>query len=213
MITSDLTKFSSPASPLPVHELKVLQEYIHQQNLQIIGNVNPNRRKVIMLSQFFKSHKTQTVKVVRKSTHGTKEWLAKTDAVGRDFVILTNLFTKYWIPFHAIESAEQPFEQVNLPHQQHQQVVYDSELKQKLLLRFGKTVAQKEFLKQQFFDQTLAGHVKLLLKNRVTIETNSLRQKGILVNVSSQGIEWTHNGSTSSALWKDVHSIEKQRFV
>ncbi|WP_454193388.1 hypothetical protein [Paenibacillus sp. Marseille-Q7038] len=212
MITPDLSKFSSPASPLPVHELKVLQEYIHQQNLQIIGNVNPNRRKVIMLSQFFKSHKNQTVKVVWKSLEGTKEILAKTDAVGRDFVILTNLFTKYWIPFHAIESAEQPFEQVNLPHQQHQQVVYDSELKQKLLLRFGKTVAQKEFLKQQFFDQTLAGHVKLLLKNRVTIETNSLRQKGILVSVSSQGIEWTHNGSTSSALWKDVHSIEKQRF-
>ncbi len=121
--------------------------------MQIIGEINPSRRKEIMLSNFFKSHKNQTVKIKIQCREEQKVILAKTDAVGRDFVILTSLLTKYWIPFRAIETAEQPYDQVNIPHQQHQQVVYDEELKQNILLKFGKTVSQKDYLKQQFLNK------------------------------------------------------------
>ncbi|WP_128102309.1 hypothetical protein [Paenibacillus sp. DCT19] len=138
---------------MPSHELKILQEFIHHQNVQIIGEINPSRRKEIMLSNFFKSHKNQTVKIKIQCREEQKVILAKTDAVGRDFVILTSLLTKYWIPFRAIETAEQPYDQVNIPHQQHQQVVYDEELKQNILLKFGKTVSQKDYLKQQFLNK------------------------------------------------------------
>ncbi|MFI2859163.1 hypothetical protein ACH6EH_18865 [Paenibacillus sp. JSM ZJ436] len=213
MMVSVTSNFSSSSSPLPLHELKVLQEYIHQQNIQIIGNVNPKRRKDIMLSQFFKTHKTQTVKVIRKSSLlGDQGLIAKTEAVGRDFVILTTLLRRYWLPFQAIVSAEQPFDQANVPHQPHQQVVYDDELKQKIMLCFGKTVGQKEFLKQQFFDQTFAGHLKVLLNNRLTVETDTQREKVKLTEVGTKGITMLHQGKESFAPWKDIVSIEKQRF-
>ncbi|MFD2700575.1 hypothetical protein ACFSVM_08835 [Paenibacillus shunpengii] len=212
MIPQDSSKYTSPASPLPLHELKVLQEYIHHQNVQIIGDVNPKRRNEIMLSQFFKSHKNQTVRVRRNSSTGIKESVAKTEAVGRDFVILTTLLTKYWVPFHSIVSADLPYEQVNIPHHQHQQMALDDDLKHKLLLKFGKTVSQKEFLKQQFFDQTLIGHLQILMKNKVIIETKNGRVNGRFMHASSNGIEWIERGVKGSAKWNEVYCIEKQRF-
>ncbi|MCM3782134.1 hypothetical protein M3231_04060 [Neobacillus mesonae] len=212
MITPDSSKYTSPASPLPLHELKVLQEYIHHQNVQIIGDVNPKRRNEIMLFSFFKSHKNQTIRLKKQSSNGTHELIAKTEAVGRDFVILTTLLTKYWIPYRHIVSADLPYDQVNVPHQQHQQMALDDDLKQKLLLKFGKTVSQKEFLKQQFFDQTLVGNLQILKNNRVSIETEKGRIKGKFTDVSSNGIEWLDRGIKSSATWNEVYCIEKQRF-
>lgn len=213
MLNSDPTKFSSPASPLPSHELKILQEFIHHQNVQIIGENNPLRRKEIMLSNFFKSHKNQTVKIRVHCREQWREILAKTDAVGRDFVILTTLFTKYWVPFRAIDAAEQPYDQVNIPHQQHQQVVYDDDLKQKILLKFGKTVSQKDVLKQQFFERTLAGYMKSLLKNKMNIETKTSRIRGNMIDVNPHEIKLKDNNSQYTIEWKDILWIEKQRFM
>lgn len=213
MLNPGPSKFSSPASPLPSHELKILQEFIHHQNVQIIGEINPSRRKEIMLSNFFKSHRNQTVKIRIQCREQWKEILAKTDAVGRDFVILTTLLTKYWIPFRTIDTAEQPYDQVNIPHQQHQQVVYDEELKQKILLQFGKTVSQKDFLKQQFFEQTLVGHMRSFIKNKVIVETQRSRTRGKLMDVNEHEIQLKDTESCSSIEWKDMLWIEKQRFM
>lgn len=212
-VSSETNRFASPASPLPEHELKMLQEYIHHQNVQIIGNVNPGKRQEIMLSQFFKSYKKQTVSVKMKQAEATKNILAKTEAVGRDFVILTTLFSKFWIPFRSIISAEQPYDQVNRSHSQHQQVVYDDVLKNKLLKRFGETVGQKEFLKQQFFDQTLAGHIRSLKKNRVTIVTNAMSFRVKLMDANAQQLMWMDRGSTRCVPWSQILWMEKHRFI
>ncbi|MCG7376336.1 hypothetical protein MH215_04980 [Paenibacillus sp. ACRSA] len=213
MLDPGSSKFSSPASPLPAHELKILQEYIHHQNVQIIGEINPLRRKEIMLSNFFKSHKNQTVKLKVHSRNQFTEMMAKTEAVGRDFVILTTLLTKYWVPFRSIVTAEQPFDQVNVPHQQHQQVVYDEDLKQKILLKFGKTVSQKDFLKQQFFEQTLAGHIKSLMNDKLIVETSTARIRSRLLDINAQEILLKEKGGRSSVPWSDILWIEKQRFI
>ncbi|WP_458127001.1 hypothetical protein [Paenibacillus sp. Z3-2] len=127
--------------------------------------------------------------------------------------MLTTLFTKYWVPFRAIGTAEQPYDQVNIPHQQHQQVVYDEELKQKILLKFGKTASQKDFLKQQFFEQTLACYMRSLLKNKVTVETHTSRIRSKLLYVNTQEIRLNENDSLSSVPWSDILWIEKQRFM
>ena len=42
-------RYTSPASSLPLYELKMLQEYIHGVNLQNLGSYLPHHKKQIML--------------------------------------------------------------------------------------------------------------------------------------------------------------------
>ena len=55
--------YTSPASSLPVHELKMLQEYIHSANLQSLSKSIPSYRQRLILIPFFKSKKNQLVEV------------------------------------------------------------------------------------------------------------------------------------------------------
>lgn len=54
--------FTSPASSLPLYELKMLQEYIHGVNLQNLGSHLPHYKKNMMLLKFFKHKKISKLK-------------------------------------------------------------------------------------------------------------------------------------------------------
>ncbi|MGM9945220.1 MAG: hypothetical protein ACI33M_09780 [Lysinibacillus sp.] len=152
-------RYTSPASSLPLHELKMLQEYIHNTNLQNLSTLRPNYRQQMILIKFFKSKKNQLVEVYSRNGEEVIHTVGKVSVVGKNFVILRTLFKRFWIPYTVIHSTKSPFGIPDVPGT-HQHTVIDEELRRKLLTNFGVTVAGKEALKQQFFEELLETNLK-----------------------------------------------------
>ena len=152
-------RYTSPASSLPLHELKMLQEYIHSVNLQNLGTLRPSYKQQMILIKFFKSKKNQLVEVYSRSGEEVIHTVGKVSVVGKNFVILRTLFKRFWIPYSVIHSTKSPFGIPDVPGT-HQHTVVDEELRRKLLTNFGVTVAGKEVLKQQFFEELLETNLK-----------------------------------------------------
>ncbi len=152
-------RYTSPASSLPLHELKMLQEYIHNTNLQNLSTLRPNYRQQMILIKFFKSKKNQLVEVYSRNGEEVIHTVGKVSVVGKNFVILRTLFKRFWIPYSVIHSTKSPFGIPDVPGT-HQHTVVDEELRRKLLTNFGVTVAGKEELKQKFFEELLETNLK-----------------------------------------------------
>ncbi|MDM5333484.1 hypothetical protein QUF56_09625 [Ureibacillus composti] len=184
--------YTSPASSLPLHELKMLQGYIHEQNLQNLGTLIPNYKKAFILIKFFKSKKNQLVEIYSRNHDEVIHTLGKVETVGRDFVMLKTLFTRIWIPYAAIHSATSPFGVPNIPST-HQHIVIDQELRRKLLTNFGETVSKKHQLRQQFYEELL--------------ETNLKAWKGTTFSIFSGKI---YSGKVKDISTGKIHLKEKQ---
>lgn len=152
-------RYTSPASSLPLHELKMLQEYIHNKNLQNLSTLRPNYRQQMILIKFFKSKKNQLVEVYSRNGEEVIHTVGKVSVVGKNFVILRTLFKRFWIPYSVIHATKSPFGIPDVPGT-HQHIVVDEELRRKLLTNFGVTVAGKEELKQKFFEELLETNLK-----------------------------------------------------
>ena len=152
-------RYTSPASSLPLHELKMLQEYIHSVNLQNLGTLRPSYKQQMILIKFFKSKKNQLVEVYSRNGEEVVHTIGKVSVVGKNFVMLRTLFKRFWIPFSVIHSTKSPFGIPDVPGT-HQHTVIDEELRRKLLTNFGVTVAGKEALKQQFYEELLETNLK-----------------------------------------------------
>lgn len=156
--TDNLNKnpsFSSPTSAVSEEETRILSEYIAQKNLFKVTSQDESRRKVLFLKQFFKMKRNQQVvvsSVIEKDIPLTTE--GKVATIGRDFVMLTDLKKRLWIPYRAIQSATIPFGFPTYSNT-HQHFIYDNNLQQKLVLQFGETVAKKDVLIRQFFEESL----------------------------------------------------------
>ena len=180
-------RFTSPASSLPLYELKMLQEYIHGVNLQNLGNHLPHYKKQLMLVKFFKLKKNQVVEVFSRDGEEVIKTVGKVNIAGRNFVMIKTLFTRIWIPYHAIHSAKTPFGIPDLPSG-HQHVIYDVELRRRILTNFGETVSGKEILKQQFFEESLNTHLALWIGTRVAIYAGKT-SKGKLTRILKDTIQ------------------------
>ena len=160
--------YTSPASSLPLHELKMLQEYIHGANLQNLGAILPNSKKQLILIKFFKMRKNQLVEVYSRNGEEVIHTIGKVNTVGRDFVMLKTLFTRIWIPYATIHSAKSPFGVPDVPSV-HQHIVFDVELRNKLLVNFGEVVSRKEELRQQFYEELLETNLNSWKRTNLTI--------------------------------------------
>jgi len=152
-------RYTSPASSLPLHELKMLQKYIHSVNLQNLSTLMPSYKQQMILLRFFKSKKNQLVEVYSRNGEEIIHTVGKVSVIGKNFVILRTLFKRFWIPYSVIHSTKSPFGIPDVPAT-HQHTVLDEELRRKLLTNFGVTVAGKEALKQQFFEELLETNLK-----------------------------------------------------
>ena len=152
-------RYTSPASALPLHELKMLQTYIHGVNLQNLGVQLPHFKKQLILIKFFKSMKNQLVEIYSKSDNQILHTIGKVHIIGRNFVMVKTLFTRFWIPYESIHSAKPPFG-ITPIHNTHQNVVIDEELRSKLLTNFSQTVSNKQVLRQQFYEELLETNLK-----------------------------------------------------
>lgn len=163
--------YSSPTSAVSAEETRILTEYIQQKNLFHVISRDESRRKTLLLKQFFKMKRHQQVVIISAGKQNvTVTTEGKVASIGRDFVMLTDLKKRIWIPYEAIDSATIPFgfPTYSTPHQHH---IYDNQLQQKLVLRFGETVAAKDALIRQFFEETL--HTNLSTWKGVWVEVNT----------------------------------------
>lgn len=203
-------RFTSPASSLPLYELKMLQEYIHGVNLQNLGSYLPNHKKQMMLLKFFKHKKNQLVEVFSRDGKEVIKTVGKVNIVGRDFVMIKTLFTRIWIPYHAIHSAKTPFGIPDLPGG-HQHVIYDVELRRRILTNFGETVSGKEILKQQFFEESLNTNLTLWLGTRVTIFAGKTI-KGKLTNIHNGSIQIKDKENHEISIYH-INYVKQGRFI
>ena len=174
--------FSSPTSAVSEEETRILDEYIAQKNLFKVTGQDESRRKPLILKQFFKMKRNQQVVVtyaVEKDLPETAE--GKVATIGRDFVMLTDLKKRIWVPYRAIESATIPFGFPTYSNT-HQHFIYDNNLQQKLVLQFGETVSKKDILIRQFFEESF--------------QTNLHFWKGIWVEARTAGD--VHTGKIES---------------
>lgn len=166
-------QYTSPASSLPLYELKMLQDYIHGVNLQNLRNSLPKYQKHLMLLKFFKHKRNQLVEVFSRNNENVIHTVGKVKTIGRDFVMLETLFSRFWIPYDSIQSAKTPFGIPDVPSS-HQHVIYDEELRNKLLTDFGNTVSGKETLRQQFYDELLETNLKVWQGTKLLLYENTL---------------------------------------
>lgn len=183
-------RYTSPASALPLHELKMYQEYIHGVNLQNLGNQLPHFKKQLILIKFFKSKKNQLVEIFSKSSSQIIHTVGKVHTIGRNFVMIKTLFTRIWIPYDSIHSAKSPFG-ITQTHNTHQNVVIDEDLRKKLLTNFSETVSKKAVLRQQFYEELLETNLKTWKGTKLTIFTDN-PVKGKILNVKPGKIYVKH---------------------
>ncbi|WP_226641870.1 hypothetical protein [Mesobacillus subterraneus] len=150
---------TSPPSATSLEENKIISEYLEQKNLQTLANAVPEFKKPLILKKFFKMKRNQEVIVYIDHKANIKEICGKVNAIGRDFVTLTNLKERIWIPYNSIRSANSP-SGVPTYESEHQNFIYDNDLKRKLITDFGETVVKREVLIQQFFEESLKGNLE-----------------------------------------------------
>jgi ribosome maturation factor RimP len=161
---------TSPASAVSTEETRILMEYMEQQNLFNLTSTDKNRRKVLTLKKFFKKKRNQQVEVYSCSGQEVIYTEGKVTAIGRNFVMLSNLKDRFWIPYHAIDSANIPYGIPNYSNT-HQHYIYDNDLRSKLLLQFGETVSKKEELFQQFCEDSIQSNLQTWKGSRVEVQT------------------------------------------
>ena len=179
------TSFTSPTSAVSSEETRVLTEYIHQKNLFRITKQNEILRKSLMLKQFFKMKRHQQVVVSSVIKDATVTTEGKVAMIGRDFVMVTDLKKRIWIPYNAIESATIPFGHPTYSDSQ-QNFIYDNQLQQKLVLQFGETVGKREALIRQFFEESLQTNLNSWKGVWVEVKTDQKTHFGKIKNTSKR---------------------------
>jgi hypothetical protein len=161
-------QFTSPPSATTLEENRILTDYIEQVNLRKLAEARPEQKKPLLLKKFFKMKRNQQVDVYVLDGEAASKKTGKVNVIGRDFVILSNLTSRLWIPYHSIETAKIP-EGVPTFSNSHQYFIYDNNLRKKLLENFGETISNRDALKQQFFEETLRTNLSTWKGTRVRI--------------------------------------------
>ncbi|MBP1155882.1 MULTISPECIES: hypothetical protein [unclassified Paenibacillus] len=203
-------KYTSPASPLPDYELKMLQKYIHDVNLQKLSESLPRQKKNLMLIKFFKHKRNQRVEIVSSIGAHKQHTLGKVANIGRDFVVLTTLWNRIWIPYRSIQSSNIP---AGLPDvsNTHQHVVFDEQLRRRLLTQFGKTVGGHDILKQQFYEDSLQTSLQSWKGASVTVTANETMHSGKIVYAASGTLSLQNAKNRFDVNLRDVDYIKLRR--
>ncbi|MFD1735426.1 hypothetical protein ACFSCX_02515 [Bacillus salitolerans] len=167
---------TSPTTGKTTEETRLLMEYIDRANMFNISNHDETRGKTLKYRKFFKSKRNQQVEVYLKC--GTKSLYkeGKVSTIGRDFVMLTNLRERMWIPYTSINSANIPYGIPNYSNT-HQHFIFDNNLRNKLIHQFGETVSKRDLLKQQFFEETLKTNLQTWSETWAVVYINEEMKK------------------------------------
>ncbi|WLR57007.1 hypothetical protein LC048_09120 [Mesobacillus subterraneus] len=205
-------QITSPPGATSLEENKIIAEYLEQTNLHTLANAVPEFKKTLILKKFFKMKRNQEVIVYIDHQGTTEELSGKVNAIGRDFVILTNLKDRIWIPYKTVISANSP---AGVPTYEntHQNFIYDNDLKRKLTTNFGETVAKRDVLIHQFFEESLRGNLDRwngLWIKAITAEETAW---GKIVSVSEESILLQSFNSNREIVFKDLSHLISARFI
>jgi hypothetical protein len=205
-------QITSPPSATPLEENKIIAEYLEQKNLQTLANAVPEFKKTLILKKFFKMKRNQEVIVYIEHQGTTKETSGKVNAIGRDFVILTNLKDRIWIPYKTILTANSP-SGVPTYENAHQNFIYDNDLKRKLTTNFGETVAKRDVLIHQFFEESLRGNLERWKGVWVKAVTPEETVWGKIVSVTEESVLLQSVSSNRQIAFDDLsHLISARLF-
>ncbi|WP_082220327.1 hypothetical protein [Domibacillus robiginosus] len=204
--------FSSPSGSVPTEEIRLFTEYKEQANLLQIAKSAPEKKKFLMLKKFLKMRRNQQVIVFLKKNDQVVEITGKVNAVGRDFVMLTSIKERIWIPFQAIESANIPTG-IPLYSTTHQNVIYDNQLKQRLLSNFGETVAARDVLIQQFYEETLLTNLNSWKSFWVKVETEKKTLLGKIEDTDGQILRLSFGKEKYEINAAHIVSIRSIRYI
>lgn len=211
----NLTKgegLTSPTTSTSTEDTRLFMEYTDRANLLNISKSKPEIGKVLALRKFFKTKRNQQVEIY--STCGDKpNYLeGKVSAVGRDFVMITNLKERLWIPYSVIDSANIPFGVPNYSNS-HQHYIFDNNLRKNLVSNFGATVSKKDTLRQQFYEETLYTNLSTWKGTWVEVIHGSNKKAiGKIVNAEKTDLLVRSYRNEEVILLSDIHLIKTIRF-
>lgn len=202
---------TSPTTASTTEETRLLMEYIDRANLFNISERDKKRGKFLKLRKFFKSKRNQQVEVYAKCGEDSIYKVGKVSTIGRDFVMLTNLKERMWIPYSVIESANIPYGIPNYSNT-HQHFLYDNNLRYKLVYQFGDTVSKRDLLKQQFFEESLQTNLETWKETWVIVSLNHKTKKvGKIVNCEQNSLVLTFFGENFHVNLNEIKYIETTR--
>jgi hypothetical protein len=201
---------TSPPGATSLEENRIIMEYMEQKNLQKVINSIPEAKKPILLKKFFKMKRNQEV-IIYMSQDQPREVTGKVTSVGRDFVLLTNLKDRIWIPYSAIESANIPSGVPNYENS-HQNFIYDNDLKLKLITNFGETVAKRDVLVRQFFEESLMTNLKNLEGIWVKAVMQDKTVSGRIRSVTEEGFILDNGFNQVNIEWASILLLYSMRF-
>lgn len=204
---------TSPTSNGTTEETRILKEYMEQRNLIKVSEADPTRKKALTLKKFFKMKRNQQVEIYSKNGNKSIYTEGKVNAIGRDFVMITNLKNRFWIPYRVIDSANIPF---GIPtySNTHQHYLYDNNLRKKILQNFGATVSQKETLIQQFHEESLQTNLSRWKNSWVEIKYSENHvQYGKILETSKNTVILKRFKKIYHIPLKGIEIIETIRFL
>ncbi|MFD2630077.1 hypothetical protein [Oceanobacillus kapialis] len=180
-------------------------------NIFHISQHNKKRGKLLTLRKFFKAKRNQQVEVYFSIGTESHYKQGKVSTVGRDFVMLTNLKERVWIPYTVIESANIVY---GIPtfSNTHQHYLYDNNLRAKLLRQFGETVSKRDNLKQQFFEETLQTNLNTWKDTWVNIWFDEKVKKLGKISSSEENLTITMLGKKEEIAFEEINYIETIRW-
>jgi len=188
---------TSPISNVAKEETRLFMAYQEHSNLFNIAKHKKEDAKILKLRMFFKTKRHQQVEIYSYWQEQSLYTEGKVSTIGRDFVMITNLKERVWIPYIAIETANIPYGIPNYSNT-HQNFMYDNDMRDKLLKRFGETVAKREVLKRQFFEESLQTNLatwedtwlEIKMKDG-TKQTGKLIESGEIIVMKGYGKSFT----------------------
>ncbi|GEL04449.1 hypothetical protein [Rummeliibacillus stabekisii] len=206
--TGSAPSFSSPTSPVSEEETRILAEYISQQNMFQITNIHEPIRKTLTLKKFFKMKRNQEVVITISEEEPVVE--GKVATIGRDFVMITNLKKRIWLPYSSIVSATIPFGHPTYSNA-HQNYIYDNGLREKLILKFGETVTKRDALVQQFFEESLRTNLDTWKGCSVEVRTDDKMYYGKINRTDKSHLYLKLLKAESVIPLNDIHSVATVR--
>lgn len=201
---------TSPPGATSLEENRLIMEYMEQKNLQKVISSIPEAKKPILLRKFFKMKRNQEV-MIYISSKDTQVVSGKVTSVGRDFVLVTNLKDRIWIPYRTIESATVPSGVPNYENS-HQNFIYDNDLKRKLITNFGETVSKRDVLIRQFFEESFMTNLKNLEGIWVKAVMDGKTSFGRIRSVSEKGFVLDNGLNRVEIGWTSIQLLYSMRF-
>ncbi|MEN8698011.1 hypothetical protein [Bacillus infantis] len=205
------TGLTSPHSAMSSEELRVFMKYKDHKNLLAISEGAKERKKFLILKEFLKSKRNQPVEILYFNPSLAKIE-AKVSTIGRDFVMVTDLRKRIWIPYNVIQSATIPYDVPNYSNT-HQHFIYDNDLRSKLLRNFGSTVHKRGALVQQFYEETLHTNLQSWKKTMVRVVTPGKSFFGRIEGADTSVLRLKLFNRTQEISIKEIHSVETLRFL